>query len=165
MENSSAITYRAIGSIRSPWLAAIGAPIQPAAAADIPGTLEIAPEFAEGLRDLEAFSHVIVLWHMHLVRGHDLAVVPFLDTAQHGIFATRSPRRPNPIAMSVYRLLGIDGTTVAVSGVDAVDGSPIVDIKPYVPAFDAPIAERIGWFSGRLADVATARADGRFSED
>jgi tRNA (Thr-GGU) A37 N-methylase len=102
---------------------------------------------------------------MHLVCGHNLTVVPFLDTAQHGIFATRSPRRPNPLAMSVYRLLGVAGTTVAVSGVDAVDGTPIVDIKPFVPAFDAPIAERIGWFAGRLADVATARADDRFSED
>jgi tRNA-Thr(GGU) m(6)t(6)A37 methyltransferase TsaA len=165
LENSVAITYHPIGYIRSPWLAATGAPIQPAAAADIRGSLEIAPEFAEGLRDLDGFSHVIVLWHMHLVCGHNLTVVPFLDTAQHGIFATRSPRRPNPLAMSVYRLLGVAGTTVAVSGVDAVDGTPIVDIKPFVPAFDAPIAERIGWFAGRLADVATARADDRFSED
>ncbi len=163
MANSDAIAYHAIGHIRSPWRTPAGAPIQPAAAEDVRGSLEIEPDYALGLRDLEGFSHVIVLWHMHLVRGHDLTVVPFLDTEQHGIFATRSPRRPNPIAVSVYRLLEIDGTTIAISGVDAIDGTPIIDIKPYVPRFDAPAAERIGWFAGRLDTVATARADDRFS--
>jgi len=163
LASNGAITYRAIGTIRSPWRVPAGAPIQPAAADDIRGALAIDPAFAEGIRDLDGFSHVIVLWHMHLVHGHELTVVPFLDTAPHGIFATRSPRRPNPIALSVYRLLGIDGTTIAVSGVDAVDGTPIVDIKPYVPRFDAPAAERIGWFDGHLDTVATARADERFS--
>ena len=165
MPNNRTIAYRAIGYIRSPWTAPAGAPIQPPAAAGIRGFLDIDPQLAEGLRDLDGFSHVIVLWHMHLVRGHELTVVPFLDTAPHGIFATRSPRRPNPIAMSVFRLLGIDGSTVAVSDVDAVDGTPIVDVKPYIPLFDAPVAERIGWFDGHLGTIATARADDRFSDN
>ncbi len=160
--DDASITYRAIGAIRSPWITPAGTPIQPAAAVDVRGTLEIEAEFAAGLRDLDGFSHVIVLWHVHLVRGFDLRVVPFLDTVEHGIFATRSPRRPNPIAMSVYRLLAIDGTCITVSGVDAVDGTPIIDIKPYVPQFDAPAAERIGWFDGRLDHVKEARADERF---
>ncbi len=125
--------------------------------------LAIDPRYAEGLRDLDGFSHVIVLWHLHLVADHALTVVPFLDTVAHGIFATRSPKRPNPIALSVYRIVAIDGTQIEVSGVDAVDGSPILDLKPYVPAFDVHAAERIGWFTGQLEDIATARADDRFA--
>jgi tRNA-Thr(GGU) m(6)t(6)A37 methyltransferase TsaA len=124
--------------------------------------LEVDDAFAAGLRDLDGFSHVIVLWHMHLMTGHELSVVPFLDDASHGIFATRSPKRPNPIGLSVYRLLGVDGNRVTVADVDAVDGSPLLDIKPYVPAFDVTEAERIGWFAGRLDAAHTARADKRF---
>jgi tRNA-Thr(GGU) m(6)t(6)A37 methyltransferase TsaA len=128
----------------------------------VEGVLEIEPEFGEGLRDLDGFSHVIVLWHMHLMTGHALTVVPFLDDASHGIFATRSPKRPNPIGLSVYRLLRVDGNRVSVADVDAVDGSPLLDIKPYVPAFDVHDAERIGWFANRLDSADTARADSRF---
>jgi tRNA (adenine37-N6)-methyltransferase len=128
----------------------------------VEGVLEIEPEFTEGLRDLDGFSHVIVLWHMHLMTGHALTVVPFLDTESHGIFATRSPKRPNPIGLSVYRILRIDGNRVFVADVDAVDGSPLLDIKPYVPAFDVHDAERIGWFANRLDSADTARADSRF---
>lgn len=128
------------------------------------GSLHVDDAYVAGLRDLDGFSHAIVLYHLHLVRGYELAVVPFLDDAPHGIFATRSPKRPNPIGISIFRIAGIDGNTVSVIDVDAVDGSPILDIKPYVPAFDAPIAKRIGWFAGRIDDVETARADGRFSD-
>jgi tRNA-Thr(GGU) m(6)t(6)A37 methyltransferase TsaA len=107
---------------------------------------------------------VIVLYHLHLVHGHELTVVPFLDDAAHGIFATRSPKRPNPIGLSVYRLVHVDGARIDVMDVDAVDGSPILDIKPYVPAFDAPPSERIGWFDDRLDPPPNARADNRFEE-
>lgn len=103
-----------------------------------------------------------MLYHLHLVQGRELAVVPFLDDAEHGIFATRSPKRPNPIGLSVYRLVRVDGDRIDVMDVDAVDGSPILDLKPYVPAFDAPPAERIGWFEGRLDPLPNARADNRF---
>jgi tRNA (adenine37-N6)-methyltransferase len=113
------------------------------------------------LRD-DGFSHVIVLYHLHLVQGHELSVVPFLDDAEHGIFATRSPKRPNPIGISVYRLVRIDGARIDVTDVDAVDGSPVLDVKPYIPAFDALPAERIGWFEGRLDPLPAARADKRF---
>jgi tRNA-Thr(GGU) m(6)t(6)A37 methyltransferase TsaA len=157
------ISYRAIGRIRSPWREPAGAPIQAASARDVEGALEIDPAFADGLRDLAGFSHVIVLWHMHRVDGHALSVVPFLDDAPRGIFATRSPKRPNPIGLSIYRLIRIDGARVDVADVDALDDSPLLDIKPYVPAFDAPLADRIGWFAGRLADVAMKRSDDRFA--
>jgi tRNA-Thr(GGU) m(6)t(6)A37 methyltransferase TsaA len=139
--------------------------VQPAAAQGVDGVLHIDPEYVAGLRDLDGFSHVIVLYHLHLVRGYDLSVVPFLDTNEHGIFATRSPKRPNPIGLSIFRLLRIDETRVYVSDVDAVDGSPILDIKPYVPAFDTPAAQRIGWFEGKLERLETARADTRFEAE
>jgi tRNA-Thr(GGU) m(6)t(6)A37 methyltransferase TsaA len=132
------------------------------AARGVEGVLEVDDAFVAGLRDLDGFSHVIALWHMHLMTGHELSVVPFLDNASHGIFATRSPKRPNPIGFSVYRVLGVDGNRVLVADVDAVDGSPLLDIKPYVPAFDAHAAERIGWFADRLDAAHTARADRRF---
>jgi len=130
----------------------------------VAGVLEIDAAHRAGLRDLDGFSHVIVLYHLHLVRGHELSVVPFLDDVEHGIFATRSPKRPNPIGLSVYRLVRVDGTRINVLDVDAVDGSPILDIKPYVPAFDALPAERIGWFEGRLDRLPAARADKRFEK-
>ena len=109
--------------------------------------LHVEPEYAAGLLDLDGFSHAIVLYHMHLVRGHELSVVPFLDTVEQGIFATRSPKRPDAIGLSIVRIVRIDRGDVHVRDIDAVDGSPILDIKPYVPAFDAPIAERIGWLA------------------
>ena len=136
--------------------------MQAAAAQGVDGVLHIDPEFAAGLCDLDGFSHVIVLYHLHLVHGYELRVVPFLDTVEHGIFATRSPKRPNPIGLSIFRIQRIEETRVYVSDVDAVDGSPILDIKPYVPAFDAPATGRIGWFSGKLDALDTARADERF---
>jgi tRNA-Thr(GGU) m(6)t(6)A37 methyltransferase TsaA len=162
-ETSSAeVVYGPIGIIRSPWPTPAGAPIQAASAAGAEGALEVHAAFAGGLADLDGFSHAIVLWHMHLVRGHELNVVPFLDDRPHGIFATRSPKRPHPIGLSIYRVLRVEERRVVVAGVDAVDGSPLLDVKPYVPAFDAPPADRIGWFAGRLANVGSARADGRF---
>ena len=159
------VEYRPIGRIASPWTRPAGAPIQPAAARGIEGILHVDPAFVAGLRDLDGFSHAIVLYHLHLVRGSDLTVVPFLDTESHGIFATRSPKRPNAIGLSVFRIVSIDGSDVRVNDVDAVDGSPILDIKPYVPAFDAPDAACIGWVADRLDDITTARADARFSEE
>ena len=138
--------------------------MQPPAAGGVAGTIEIDPTFAGGLNDLDGFSHIIVIYQLHLVRESALSVVPFLDDVPRGIFATRSPTRPNPIGLSVYRLSRIDGTTLHITGVDAVDGSPVLDIKPYVPAFDAPATERIGWFTGKLGDIGHKRADDRFQE-
>lgn len=157
------IAYRAVGRIVSPFKTPAGAPIQPAAARGVEGRVEFAPEFAPGLRDLDGFSHVIVLWHMHLCEGYSLDVVPFLDVATHGIFATRSPRRPNPIGLSVYRLLAVEPSALVIGDVDALDGSPVIDVKPFVPAFDAPAPARIGWLAGRLDGVENARGDDRFT--
>jgi len=157
-----AITYTPIGVVRSPWREVAGMPLQSVAAADVAGTVEVLPEYAEGLRDLDGFSHLLLLTHLHQVTAARLTVTPFLDTQSHGVFATRSPARPNPIGLSVVCLLKVEGTTLHIAGVDLLDGTPVLDIKPYVPTFDVFAAERTGWFAENAAKVQTIRADDRF---
>src|SRR5262245_64556810 len=137
-------------------------PLQPPAAPDVEGRIELEPEYASGLLDLDGFSHVWLLAHLHRAASVDLQIVPFLDTEPRGVFATRSPGRPNPIAISVFRLVGVEGATIRVAGVDLLDGTPVLDVKPYVPEFDHVAAERIGWFEGKVAAVHEVRADQRF---
>jgi len=157
------ICYRPIGVIRSPFREVKGTPIQPAGARGVPGTVDVRPEFADGLKDLIGFSHVLLIYHFHLSEGYSLLVTPFLDDQLRGVFATRAPRRPNPVGISVVRLLRVEGSRLAVEDVDMVDGTPLLDIKPYVPRFDAPKAERIGWLNGKVDQVSETTADGRFS--
>ena len=130
------VTFRPIGVIRTPFTTTDGMPIQAVAAVGVRGRIDLDPEFAEGLRDLDGFSHLTLLYHLHLVTSTRLTVTPFLDDQPHGIFATRSPSRPNPIGLSTVRLVAISGSSVEVEDVDMVDGTPLLDIKPYVPAFD-----------------------------
>jgi tRNA-Thr(GGU) m(6)t(6)A37 methyltransferase TsaA len=158
------ISYTPIGVIRSPFTAPAGMPIQSVAAQGVAGMLELAPTYQDGLQDLEGFSHLLLLYHFHLVRpSPSLVVTPFLDDQPHGIFATRSPQRPNPIGLSVVRLVSVAGTKVSIEDVDVVDGTPLLDIKPYVPAFDVRAATSIGWFAQRLDRLNHIRADQRFS--
>jgi tRNA-Thr(GGU) m(6)t(6)A37 methyltransferase TsaA len=156
------LIYAPIGVIRSPHKETEGAPIQPPGASGIGGTVEIDPRFADGLRDLEGFSHVWLLYHFHRHEGFDLAVRPFLDDTTHGVFATRAPRRPNAIGLSVVRLLQIEGSRLHIQDVDVVDGTPLLDLKPYVPAFDVASADRIGWMTGRDDRAGHTLSDGRF---
>jgi tRNA-Thr(GGU) m(6)t(6)A37 methyltransferase TsaA len=159
-----AVTYTPIGVIRSPFSDPKGMPIQPSGAAGVKGRIEVAPEFAAGLKDLEGFSHVILVYHFHRSEGYALEVTPFMDDVPRGLFATRAPRRPNPIGLSVVRLLRIEGAILHVEGIDAIDGTPLLDIKPYVPQFDAPEAARIGWLTGNVGQVNTKRSDDRFED-
>jgi tRNA-Thr(GGU) m(6)t(6)A37 methyltransferase TsaA len=156
------VTFTPIGVIRSPYTDIAGMPVQAAGAAGVVGTIELEPAYAPGLRDIEGFSHLILLYHLHLIREPALEVVPFLDTVSHGVFATRSPKRPTPIGLSVVRLLAVEGTRLTIEGVDMVDGTPLLDLKPYVPAFDAVAAERTGWYAGKVERVGAIRADDRF---
>ena len=130
------VTYRPIGVVRSPYTALTGMPLQPVAAPDVAGTVEVAPEFQAGLRDIAGFSHLILLYHLHEMEGYALEVRPFLDEEEHGIFATRAPKRPNSIGLSVMRLER-EGGTLHITGVDILDGTPLLDIKPHVPLFDS----------------------------
>lgn len=158
--------YRVIGFVRSPHVRAEGAPIQPAGARGVAGRIELLPEFAPGLADLEGFSHLFVLYHFHHSRGFDLSVTPFLDGDPHGVFATRAPRRPNPIGLSVLRLDRIEGHVIHLLDVDILDGTPVLDVKPYVPAFDTPEGEsRAGWLQTTGQGARHARADARFVSD
>ena len=137
-------------------------PIQPADREGVTGTVEVEPPYARGLKDLEAFSHIILLFHMHLSKGYELEVVPFLDVVKRGLFSTRAPRRPNAIGLSVVRLLKVEDTILHISGLDIVDGTPLLDIKPYVPKFEKADGVRIGWLTGKSHLADSARADDRF---
>ena len=158
------VTIRPIGVIHTAFEHVEGMPIQAAAAAGAAGWIDIEPEFAEGLRDLDGFSHLIVLSWCHLAGPMKLSVIPFLDDQTHGIFATRSPARPNPIALSTVQLVGVTGTRLDIRDVDMLDGTPCLDIKPYVPALDDRAGARIGWYTDRLGRLPSAKADDRFGQ-
>lgn len=151
-----------IGIIHSPFKKAEGMPIQPSGARGARGQVEVYKRYRDGLKDLDGFSHVILLYGFHQSREFDLRVVPFMDTEVRGLFATRAPNRPNPIGLSVVRLKKIAGGILHVRGLDILDGTPLLDIKPYVPAFDAPARAKTGWLAKVRKDVRKKRADGRF---
>lgn len=158
-------TWSSIGIIQSPFKNPEGMPIQPAGAGDVKGKIILDPLLAEGLADLEGFSHIIILYGFHLSKGYQLKVKPFMDEEVRGVFATRAPRRPNPIGLSIVRLLGIKGNTLDIQGVDVVDGTPLLDIKPYVPNFDHVECESYGWLEKNAKKARHMRSDGRFSSE
>ena len=139
---------QALGVIHSPFTEPKTTPIQPVRS-EARGRVEVYPEYAEGLEGLEGFSHIILLYVFHRSRGYSLKVTPFLDDRQHGLFATRHPNRPNPIGLSIVRLLKREGTRLEIEGVDVLDGTPLLDIKPYVPDFDLRTETRAGWYEER----------------
>jgi len=159
------VTYTPIGIIHSPFKDPVGMPIQPSGARGIRGTVEIFPPYREGLRDLEGFSHVILLYHFHRSPPGRLIVRPYLDIVDRGVFATRAPARPNPIGISTVRLLGIREGILTVEDVDILDGTPLLDVKPYVPAFDAYCDATAGWLGGTEESVRRARSDERFHRE
>ena len=158
------IEYRQIGIIHTPWRRPENMPIQPAGAAGAEGRVELFDEYRPGLGDLDGFSHLILLYHFHRSRGFELRVVPYMDGAPHGVFATRAPRRPNPIGLSVVELAGVEGGVLRIRNADMLDGSPLLDVKPFVPDFDVPSGPvRTGWLEGRRHRVVRQRSDGRFA--
>ena len=156
------VTYQQIGTVHSPFQDIGGMPIQPSGASGIQGTIEIDSDYVAGLKDLEGFSHIILLYYFHQVRESKLLVVPFMDTQQRGVFATRAPKRPNPIGLSVVKLLSIEGNVLHVENLDILDGTPLLDIKPYVPEFDEHPADRVGWLAQARGMVLNKRSDARF---
>jgi tRNA-Thr(GGU) m(6)t(6)A37 methyltransferase TsaA len=156
------IEYKPIGIIRSPFKDIKGMPIQPIGAKGVRGRIEIEPEYVDGLKDLVGFSHIILVYHFHLSMGFSLEVKPFMDDRLHGVFATRAPRRPNPVGLSVVRLVRMKGRTLYIEDVDIVDRTPLLDIKPYVPEFDLIKVEREGWLLKRAGRAGKTKADERF---
>ncbi len=155
-------TFRPIGIISTPFTESKGTPIQPKAAEGIAGTVKVFPEFSEGLQDLSGFSHIFLLYRFHRVQGFSLLVTPFMDDVKRGVFATRAPARPNPIGLSLVFLEKIEGDTLYVRDVDMLDGTPILDIKPFVPQFDSRDQVRVGWMTENLQKLKTMKDDGRF---
>ena len=160
-QNQTALKLTPIGTIHSPHMRATGTPVQASLAAGAEGTVELLTEFATGLKDLDGFERIWLVYWFDRATQPELLVTPYLDTAPHGLFATRAPCRPNPIGFSCVRLLEIQSNRLRVAGLDILDGTPLLDIKPYIPAFDVFQVGRIGW-CGQLATSIPTVADERF---
>lgn len=154
------IVMRPIGVLRSPFVAAAGTPIQPVYAQGAAGRIELLPEYEPALADLDGFERLWVVYWMDRVREYRPRVVPYRDEHERGLFATRSPVRPNPLGISVLRLVRRAGVALEVADVDVLDGTPVLDVKPYVPAFDAFPGAKAGWFDACGEDRRVA--DDRF---
>ena len=151
-----------IGIIHSPFTDTTGMPIQPSAARGIRGTVKIFEEFKEGLGDIGGFSHLILIYAFHRCLSRQLIVTPFLDTTPRGVFATRAPCRPNPIGFSIVRLIKVEGAMLVIEDVDILDATPLLDLKPYVPAFDSYPEASTGWLEQVAHGAKSARSDDRF---
>ena len=149
-------TFSPVGIIRSPFATKEEAPIQGAFVPDTVGQVELFPEYASGLKDLEGFSHLFLLYRFDRAGEVELVRPTFLDDEPHGIFATRHPCRPNGIGMTVVRLLSREENILTVAGIDVLDGTPLLDIKPYVPRFDAHPHATSGWFTGKEPRIKPA---------
>lgn len=156
------IEMKPIGIIHTPFRSSEGMPIQPAGAAGIQGTIEIFEEYQAGLKDLDGFSHIILLFHFNRSSGFNIQVVPFMDSQLRGLFATRAPRRPNQIGISVVQLDRIENGVLYIQNVDIMDDTPLIDIKPYVPEFDSPVDIRTGWLERARKTVSGRKSDDRF---
>ena len=160
MEN---IIIHPIGTIHTPHIDVKNMPIQPIAAEGLKGYIELLPEFVNGLKDLEGFSHITLLYRFHKIEGYELLVTPFMDTEKHGIFATKAPKRPNAIGLSTVKLLAIEGNILHIEQVDMLDGTPLIDIKPFYPRYDNRENVIIGWLEkNRDLPLEQLRSDERF---
>jgi len=157
-----AIKLNPIGLIRTPFKQPTGMPIQPSGAKGVKGTIEIEPEYSDGLKDLKGFSHIILLYHFHKSTKCALTVTPFLDSEKHGVFATRAPNRPNPVGLSIVKLLKIESNILYIENIDVLDETPLIDIKPYVPEFDRPSRVKTGWLETKKGNVFLKKSDDRF---
>ena len=158
------ITYKSIGIVHSPFKKPKGTPIQPRAARGIEGTVEIFPEYEKGLKDIVGFSHIILICHFHLSKTFSLEIKPYMEDKLHGLFATRAPSRPNPIGLSVVRLVKVKGYKLYIKDIDIVDGTPLLDIKPYIPEFGAEDIIKKGWLENNIGRLPDSKDDGRFTK-
>lgn len=137
-------------------------PIQPSAAHGVKGQVEVDEEFLPALSDLEGFSHIYLLYYFHLTKSHQLKVIPFLDDQERGLFATRAPKRPNPIGLSVVKLVHVTVHILHVENIDVIDGTPLLDIKPYIREMEAVKDLRIGWLEKYKSKIGSQLSDQRF---
>ncbi|MEA3333718.1 MAG: tRNA (N6-threonylcarbamoyladenosine(37)-N6)-methyltransferase TrmO [Pseudomonadota bacterium] len=151
-----------IGVIYSPFKELEKMPIQPKSAVGKVGRVVLDDEYLDGLQDLEGFSHIYLIYKFHECRTTKLKVIPFVDVVERGVYATRAPVRPNHIGLSIVRLLEVKGSTLVIEGVDVLDGTPLLDIKPYVAKFDQVTSSQDGWVKASEEDIAGKRSDSRF---
>ena len=156
------ILFHHIGIIYTPFKELVGMPIQPAGRAGFKGHVEVFEEFRKGLKDLDGFSHIILLYLFHRSQTYKLLTKPFMDSELRGVFATRAPNRPNPIGLSVVQLDRIENGTLHITNVDILNGTPLLDIKPYVPEFDTYSEIKTGWLEKAKKTVSRRRSDDRF---
>ncbi len=156
------IKYEPIGIVHSPFKKVQGTPIQSLGAKNTKGIVEVFSKYSRGLKDIEGFSYLILIYHFHLIKKQRLVVKPYMDKKSHGIFATRAPSRPNPIGISIVKLEKRKKNFLYVSGIDIVDKTPLLDIKPYVPEFDVRKTNKIGWLKRKISKLAKTRDNGRF---
>jgi tRNA (adenine37-N6)-methyltransferase len=158
----NSITMQVIGIIRSPYVEPSGTPIQPVYGAGVEGMVQLNEPLSPALDDIEGFERIWLIYWMDRTGPFKPRVLPYRDTAEHGLFATRSPNRPNPIGISVVRFIRREGAKLFIADMDILDGTPLLDIKPYVPEFDCHLNSRAGWFE--KAGVDRRLADGRFHD-
>ena len=156
------ITFKPIGKIFTPFQKKEGMPIQPTGALGIEGKIELNPELIPALKDLDGFSHIILLYFFDKSIGFDLQTTPFLDTESRGLFATRAPKRPNGIGFSVVELLKIENNVLHIKNVDMLNQTPLLDIKPYIPEFDVFQTKSLGWLEDKKGRVKDKLSDSRF---
>lgn len=159
------ITLKPIGVVHSPFKDPRGTPIQATSGQGVRGFAEVFGEYVQALEDLDGFSHVVLICHLHLVRQTNLKVTPFLDTVLRGVFSTRAPSRPNHLGLTIARLVRIEGNTLHLEDLDIVDGTPLLDIKPYVPLLDERQRVTLGWLEGKSPEFTRGLADDRFTRD
>ncbi len=157
------LTFSPIGKIRSPFKKPEGTPIQPTAKGAGKGKIELLPEYKKGLKDLEGFSHLILLYSCHKAGKCSLTVKPFMEDREHGIFSIRAPSRPNSIGLSIVRLVKIENNHLYIEDIDILDGTPLLDIKPYVPEFDRRENVKTGWLEKNVKKLSATEDDGRFA--
>ena len=158
------ISINPIGIIKTPFNDLKGMPIQPSGAVGTQGTIVLNKEYEQGLKDLDGFSHIILLYHFHQSKGYNLIVKPFMDDHKRGLFSTRAPKRPNPIGLSIVQLIKIQGNLLTIKGIDVLNGTPLIDIKPYVPKFDAKEVTAVGWLESNQEKSEFLKSDDRFVE-
>jgi len=164
MSSNDEFVIKPIGIVHSPFTSVDGMPIQSAAAMEEKARVEVFEEFAAGLRDIESFEYLVLITRFHVGNSENLNVIPFMDVKTHGVFSTRSPARPNRLGMTIVKLEKVSGRFLEILGNDMLDQTPVIDIKPYVPALDSKETEKIGWYKDRLFTLPTARSDSRMAD-
>ncbi len=163
---SEEIIYQPVGIIRTPFKSLEKMPVQPCGTKRAKGIVELDYELMPGLIDIAGFSHLILIYHFHMVKGYKLYVVPYMDDKPHGIFATRAPVRPNPIGMSVVELKKVENNLLYIEGVDMVDGTPLLDIKPFYTKYDNRPNAIAGWLeSKKNIDITKIKSDLRYDKE